>query len=565
MPKRKTACGSGEQLSKKSKRSTESTSSSKVKDSTANEEFMTPPSLRRAPTLTLDNDDQKDVNTASRTLLSNETKDLITSLLSLRSGATSGVSMFAPASSPSCSKQSKANKVGVTHDLWISSGLSKYILRKDSIQHSSFCMSKSDLMSGIGDAEFIAALMSLRSSSFKNSYGEMFENTGSSFQVSKSDLMSGIEDKEYSEALQSLQSSISVPFKTSINTSKSLTSGSKINLLKRSTRENEKCSENDDGLKQKNVSNNSMVLYGNDYMEVVIAFDISDDGLLPCIEHVCSKLDTLYKDLKTDIPGIRFGYMISGGTAEAMRWIDFGASIPEVKEFLASVRTGDTSNTRRCGPLDILRRTRQCFSWTPDSRRNVIWINSACDKKLELKNIMEEVVTLKEMDVKIYSVQLGNKPDVIKLNKEITTQTDGISLCITLIPCIYDTICMICLRETNIFSLKNYLRGTIPLACTLKVWKQLCDEDGGTSSLIPEAPPKIMAKPITDQTTKIAIKDSSVVKTLHDYNTRSKNKKTLAKKEELKSNANNIIIPSGRKKYSLRNTRTPKGKVNKHK
>lgn len=66
-----------------------------------------------------------------------------------------------------------------------------------------------------------------------------------------------------------------------------------------------------------------------------------------------------------------------------MRWIDFGSTLPELLEFLESVMKPSTKYSNNCHVHDILKKVQQVFSWSPESRRHMIFINSIGPKSFK--------------------------------------------------------------------------------------------------------------------------------------------------------------------------------------
>lgn len=229
-----------------------------------------PPSLRRASTLTLEdlNDGQNviDKEPSNQTnpipLPCYDTNQLVTSLLALKSGSTVGVTTISPTSS-----HTKAAS---------SSTLSK---QQSSVTDST-------------------TLPSFPRGLTKFALGTDFSVLGS-LKISKSALITDIDEAEIASALDSLKSNIQEELPNS-----------KSSFIK-STENNDSCIKNDLNeesqpakVSDTNELEDSVVLCGSDVMQVVIAFDLSESCMISCVQEVCTYLQNMYKRLQSDIPGI---------------------------------------------------------------------------------------------------------------------------------------------------------------------------------------------------------------------------------------------------------------------
>lgn len=243
----------------------------------------TPPSLRRASTLTLE-DDHKSVPEKSFKRKSSSSKPaslskksssfveegaLVTKLSGLRSGSIVGETALA-SSSPSLNKSASSIKS---------------LSRKSSSVKSTPSSKMPSLPSGL-----TKLALSTRES-----------KTGS-LHVTKSTLVSDIDETEMTSALESLKSHLSK------EGSKKVSSVSKAASFKSDS--SDKATEKDD--KEEDMDTATSSTYDDrtesnghidDIMEVVISFDTTG-SMYGCLEEVRAKVQDLVQRLQADIPGM---------------------------------------------------------------------------------------------------------------------------------------------------------------------------------------------------------------------------------------------------------------------
>ncbi|XP_045166591.2 uncharacterized protein LOC123529988 [Mercenaria mercenaria] len=392
----------------------------------------TPPALRRASTLTLEDDSARDsAKTALTKRKSSASKPvslskksssfveegaLVTKLSGLRSGSIIGETSLAASTS-------------VTRIPSISKSLS----RKSSSVKSTDSSSR---------------IPSLPSGLTKLALPKRGSKSGS-LHISKSALVSDIDETEMSSALDSLKTHLSKEGSTKRSMSKSASV--------RSTSSVKKTTESDKG---EDMDTTTAGPSSDGLMEVAISFDTTG-SMYGCLEEVRAKVQDLIQRLQTDIPGIRVAVIAHGDYCDesnyVIKWIDFGASLPEICDFVKSVGRTGGGDGPECYEL-VLQRSREVLSWTDGSKRILVMISDDVPHgpgytyggKTYYINWRDECAALKEMGVKVYGVQAGyGGTAATHFNDEMARITGGKRLSLKNFSCIFDVLMMICYREGN--------------------------------------------------------------------------------------------------------------------
>lgn len=404
----------------------------------------TPPALRRASTLTIEDeskgDSSKSPSVSKRVSLSSkpasltkksssfvEEGALVTKLSGLRSGSIVGETSLA--TSTSLPKE-------------VSS--SKSLSRKSSSVKSTGSSSK---------------VPSLPSGLTKLALPTGGSRTGS-LHVTKSTLVADIDETEMSSALESLKSHMSKEGSTkrpslSKSSSARSTSSARAKDVDEDTEENMETgtSSADD---RPEVAGHG----AGGFMEVAISFDTTG-SMYGCLEEVRAKVQDLVQRLQADIPGIRVAVIAHGDYCDesnyVIKWIDFGASLPEICDFVKNVGRTGGGDGPECYEL-VLQRSREVLSWTEGSKRILVMISDNIPHEPGYKyggktyyiNWRDECVALRDMGVKIYGVQAGSPSTATtNFNEEMARVTGGKRLTLANFSCIFDVLMMICYREGN--------------------------------------------------------------------------------------------------------------------
>ncbi|XP_045166590.2 uncharacterized protein LOC123529987 [Mercenaria mercenaria] len=392
----------------------------------------TPPALRRASTLTLDDDSTRDsAKTALTKRKSSASKPaslskksssfveegaLVTKLSGLRSGSIVGETSLA--ASTSMTKMPSVSK---------------------SLSRKSSSVKSTDSSSRIPSLPSGLTKLALPKSGSKSG----------SLHISKSTLVSDIDETEMSSALDSLKTHLSKEGSTKGSMSKSASV--------RSTFSVKKTTESDKG---EDMDTTTAGPSSDGLMEVAISFDTTG-SMYGCLEEVRAKVQDLVQRLQTDIPGIRVAVIAHGDYCDesnyVIKWIDFGATLPEICDFVKNVGRTGGGDGPECYEL-VLQRSREVLSWTDGSKRILVMISDDVPHepgytyggKTYYINWRDECAALKEMGVKVYGVQAGyGGTAATHFNDEMARITGGKRLSLKNFSCIFDVLMMICYREGN--------------------------------------------------------------------------------------------------------------------
>lgn len=128
-------------------------------------------------------------------------------------------------------------------------------------------------------------------------------------------------------------------------------------------------------------------------MEIAFSFDTTG-SMSSCLEQVRGRLSDMMQRLQADIPGIRISVFAHGDYIDARKyvtkWIDFGATLPELCDFVKNVESTGGGDFEECYEL-VLHQVGKELSWTPGSQRSLVMIGDAtphgpdyADNKLKL-------------------------------------------------------------------------------------------------------------------------------------------------------------------------------------
>lgn len=423
-----------------------------------NMDSPTHPSLRRASTLTLEDESKDGSKAASRdssakrpSSMSKKSSSfveegaLVTRLSGLKSGSVVGETSLATSSSlnkePSLTK-SLSKKSSTKEDIpSIPSGLTKLALPAGGSAVGSLRVSKSTLVTDVDETEMSSALDSLKTHLSKEGSKKRTSMTKSASRLSKSSsVRSGKSDKvsEDTDAAGEAE--------TAMDTSEASASSADIGA-----------STSTDSAEA------VMPPPGDGPMEVAISFDTTG-SMYSCLTEVRAKVQDLVQRLQSDIPGIRVAVIAHGDYCDVstyvVKWIDFGASLPEICDFVKNVQSTGGGDGPECYEL-VLQRAREVLSWTPGSKRILIMIGDDVPHepgytyggKTYYINWRDECTELKKMNVKIYGVQAGHgstyESPAKKFNDEMARITGGKRLTLKNFGCLFDVLMMICYREGN--------------------------------------------------------------------------------------------------------------------
>ncbi|KAL3852419.1 hypothetical protein ACJMK2_016062 [Sinanodonta woodiana] len=199
----------------------------------------------------------------------------------------------------------------------------------------------------------------------------------------------------------------------------------------------------------------------NGLMEIVFSFDTTG-SMSSCLDEVRSRIKDMVQRLRTDIPGIRIAIICHGDYYDSdkyiVQWIDFGASLPELSDFVSRVERTHGGDAAECYEL-VLKRVREALSWTPGSQRSLILIGDdephnvgyvyESDKFINQIDWREEVQLLKGMGVRIYGVQVDGSAYATYFYREMAAVTGGQHLKLQEFSSIFSFLMAICYKEGN--------------------------------------------------------------------------------------------------------------------
>ncbi|KAJ8301410.1 hypothetical protein KUTeg_020397 [Tegillarca granosa] len=114
-------------------------------------------------------------------------------------------------------------------------------------------------------------------------------------------------------------------------------------------------------------------------IEIVFSFDTTG-SLFRCLAEIHTRLTDIVQRLQADIPGIRIAIIAHGDYCDTkkyvIQWIDFGATLPELVDFIQKVEKTDGGDRDKCYEL-VLQRAREVLSWTPGSSRSLVIIGDS--------------------------------------------------------------------------------------------------------------------------------------------------------------------------------------------
>ena len=114
-------------------------------------------------------------------------------------------------------------------------------------------------------------------------------------------------------------------------------------------------------------------------IEIAFSFDTTG-SMSSCIAEVRGRVGDMIQRLQADIPGIRIAVIAHGDYCDertyVIKWIDFGASLPELTDFVQTIGPTGGGDADECYEL-VLARAQTELSWTPGSQRSLVMIGDA--------------------------------------------------------------------------------------------------------------------------------------------------------------------------------------------
>ncbi|XP_033756533.1 uncharacterized protein LOC117339193 isoform X3 [Pecten maximus] len=194
-------------------------------------------------------------------------------------------------------------------------------------------------------------------------------------------------------------------------------------------------------------------------LEIAISFDTTG-SMYDCLEEVRGRIQDMVQRLQADIPGIRIAIIAHGDYFDAanyiVKWIDFGATVPELCDFVKTVSRTSGGDADECYEL-VLRRAREVLSWTPGSQRSLVVIGDSSPHEVGYRygdfvndiNWRVEAHELYKMGVKIYSVAVDTSPSALLFYTDIANMTGGKVVSLAKFGVIFDILMSICYKESG--------------------------------------------------------------------------------------------------------------------
>jgi hypothetical protein len=133
-------------------------------------------------------------------------------------------------------------------------------------------------------------------------------------------------------------------------------------------------------------------------IEIAFSFDTTG-SMTQCLDEVRGRVGDMIQRLQADIPNIRIAVIAHGDYCDAdiyvIKWIDFGASLPEMSDFVKNTTGTAGGDFDECYEL-AMARARTELSWTPGSQRSLVMIGDATPHPPSYYNSRDEKLDWKE-------------------------------------------------------------------------------------------------------------------------------------------------------------------------
>ncbi|XP_063400227.1 uncharacterized protein LOC134684844 [Mytilus trossulus] len=227
-------------------------------------------------------------------------------------------------------------------------------------------------------------------------------------------------------------------------------------------------------------------------VEIAFSFDTTG-SMSAALNEVKGRIKDIVQKLQSDVPGIRIAIFAHGDYCDKddyiIKWIDFGATLPELHDFVNSCGDTGGGDGPECYEL-VLRRATEVLSWTPGSKRSLVLIGDDIPHEPGYKygdftndiDWRNECTKLKDMGVKVYGVAVKAGICEQKFYQELATRTDGLMITLENFNLIFDLMMSICYREGGDELLSAYqdeLKEKYGITKLVKNWSGMF---GGLSS-----------------------------------------------------------------------------------
>ncbi|XP_076072275.1 uncharacterized protein LOC143044227 [Mytilus galloprovincialis] len=192
-------------------------------------------------------------------------------------------------------------------------------------------------------------------------------------------------------------------------------------------------------------------------VEIAFSFDTTG-SMSAALNEVKGRIKDIVQKLQSDVPGIRIAIFAHGDYCDKddyiIKWIDFGATLPELHDFVNNCGDTGGGDSAECYEL-VLRRATEVLSWTPGSKRSLVLIGDDLPHEPGYKygdftndiDWRNECTKLKDMGVKVYGVAVKAGIYAQTFYHELATRTDGLMITLESFNLIFDLMMSICYRE----------------------------------------------------------------------------------------------------------------------
>ncbi|XP_052071339.1 uncharacterized protein LOC127709713 [Mytilus californianus] len=227
-------------------------------------------------------------------------------------------------------------------------------------------------------------------------------------------------------------------------------------------------------------------------VEIAFSFDTTG-SMSAALNEVKGRIKDIVQKLQSDVPGIRIAIFAHGDYCDKdnyiIKWIDFGATLPELHDFVNNCGDTGGGDGPECYEL-VLRRATEVLSWTPGSKRSLVIIGDDLPHEPGYKygdftndiDWRNECTKLKDMGVKVYGVAVKSRAYAQKFYQELATRTDGLMITLENFNLIFDLMMSICYREGSDELLSAYQDELKEKYGISKLSKNLSGMFGGLSS-----------------------------------------------------------------------------------
>ncbi|XP_070566338.1 uncharacterized protein [Ptychodera flava] len=212
--------------------------------------------------------------------------------------------------------------------------------------------------------------------------------------------------------------------------------------------------ELDEDTLQELLNNFAADLTSDKAVEVVFSFDTTG-SMYSCLQQVRDKLEDAVRKLLKDIPKIRIGILAHGDYCDYDKYViktcDLSSDVDQLVKFVNDVPRTGGGDSPEC--YEWVLRCAQRLDWSQDSAKALVVIGDDLPHPVSYTdqnvNWHEELVTLKEMSIKVYGVKAQNNSYSTPFYEEIADQTGGAYIQFKHFSVITDMFLAVCYKESG--------------------------------------------------------------------------------------------------------------------